>query len=76
MTGKRRAKINKKCDEILNKNNLAPMTKGQHFTVWFLWVVIFMIGTGIMSIHLISFKYLFITIIFGLIIIKIIYRKK
>ena len=76
MNEERKAKINKKCDEILNKNNLAPMSLSQHIVAAFIWLSLFMIGTGMMSIHLISFKYLITIIIFGLIIIKIIYRKK
>ena len=72
LTVKRREKINQMCDEILEKDDLAPMTVNQHIAVWGVWLALFGLGTGAMSIHFIIFRYSFIVIIAGLLVITFI----
>lgn len=76
MIAKRRAKINRMCDKILKKNDQASMTLNQHIALWTIWLVLLGVGVGMMSMPLVTFKYLFVFIVFGLIIIGLLKLKK
>ena len=76
MTVKKQVKINQMCDKILKKNDQASMTLNQHIAVWIIWLVLLGVGIGMMSMPLVTIKYLFVFIVFGLIVIGSLKLKK